>query len=664
MDSIQSQLVSGLIWQSPPGQPPTAPFKPQSVQFPQTQPSQQSHFFSTPAGVRAADAISQALSISTTAGQYAPVSSGTNQDIGESIAAMSNGANGGILSLDGKSSPKKDCSMDTDEDDSQPGYDGAEGSPDPSGEGFSKKRHRLRPEQTRRLLEIFERTTKPDSDMRKVLGKQLDMTPRTVQIWFQNRRAKIKREGAAIGHQRPASYFPPGSQPGRNRLTFNRAFMNRRPLGRVASDGYDHLRGMPVYDQHAHNVIHGLPLQSPSQVSIPMDVPAHMPAHLMHAAPSHLFGHSAMGVPAGQGQAGYNRSPPASSGLAPASMDGMDRMLGNVLPLDLRGQPAYPHQGNHMYQGGLPDGHPASHAAATSGGHLPPAPLSAQGHDFGQHRMRSYTADSHTLAHMARMTQQFDGSMHEHGSGYVPELSLNPHSRHGEFISPHDPLADLSPTDIPSAGALLASRQRRLQDWKIISNIDATRASGNNDLAQSFMAASANAASRMGISVPQQLSGLSQSAPSSAGIVESTAASGRATSPPPHMFHASSDNSALQNFASSYGSASCSNYACDVVGSSERVDANIPHASSMAAADGGLFLSGSGAQFNFTQDQLIDELLMQCNSIDLLPSANGLAQALHQSTLDLDSISQNEGFGGLGQQLFAPGSPSPKISVP
>ncbi|KAJ2642570.1 hypothetical protein GGH99_008707, partial [Coemansia sp. RSA 1285] len=68
------------------------------------------------------------------------------------------------------------------------------GSPEPNGDPAGKKRNRLRPEQTRRLMEIFERTPKPDSEMRKILGKQLEMTPRTVQIWFQNRRAKLKRE--------------------------------------------------------------------------------------------------------------------------------------------------------------------------------------------------------------------------------------------------------------------------------------------------------------------------------------------------------------------------------------------------------------------------------------------------------------------------------------
>ncbi|OMH85754.1 Retinal homeobox protein Rx [Zancudomyces culisetae] len=58
----------------------------------------------------------------------------------------------------------------------------------------NRKRYRLTPDQTRRLLEIFEKTSKPDSEMRKALGKELNMPSRKVQIWFQNRRAKIKRE--------------------------------------------------------------------------------------------------------------------------------------------------------------------------------------------------------------------------------------------------------------------------------------------------------------------------------------------------------------------------------------------------------------------------------------------------------------------------------------
>lgn len=43
------------------------------------------------------------------------------------------------------------------------------------------------------LEKTFETNIKPDANLRKALGEQLGMTPRAVQVWFQNRRAKIKK---------------------------------------------------------------------------------------------------------------------------------------------------------------------------------------------------------------------------------------------------------------------------------------------------------------------------------------------------------------------------------------------------------------------------------------------------------------------------------------
>ncbi|RUS22871.1 hypothetical protein BC938DRAFT_475172 [Jimgerdemannia flammicorona] len=57
-----------------------------------------------------------------------------------------------------------------------------------------KRRRRLTQEETRILNQVFETTTKPNSQVRKRLAQQLGMTPRAVQIWFQNRRAKQKRD--------------------------------------------------------------------------------------------------------------------------------------------------------------------------------------------------------------------------------------------------------------------------------------------------------------------------------------------------------------------------------------------------------------------------------------------------------------------------------------
>ncbi|PVU93440.1 hypothetical protein BB561_003271 [Smittium simulii] len=58
----------------------------------------------------------------------------------------------------------------------------------------ARKRYRLTSDQTEKLNEVFEHNSKPDSNTRMELGKKLGMDPRKVQIWFQNRRAKLKRE--------------------------------------------------------------------------------------------------------------------------------------------------------------------------------------------------------------------------------------------------------------------------------------------------------------------------------------------------------------------------------------------------------------------------------------------------------------------------------------
>ncbi|KAI9294757.1 homeobox-domain-containing protein, partial [Neoconidiobolus thromboides FSU 785] len=46
--------------------------------------------------------------------------------------------------------------------------------------------------QVRELETTFERDPRPSHDKRLELADKLDMHPRTVQIWFQNRRAKAR----------------------------------------------------------------------------------------------------------------------------------------------------------------------------------------------------------------------------------------------------------------------------------------------------------------------------------------------------------------------------------------------------------------------------------------------------------------------------------------
>ncbi|ELA41836.1 uncharacterized protein VICG_01188, partial [Vittaforma corneae ATCC 50505] len=55
-----------------------------------------------------------------------------------------------------------------------------------------RKRTVLTARQHKILLKSFEGCAFPDAEQRLVLGRILSMSPRTVQIWFQNQRQKVK----------------------------------------------------------------------------------------------------------------------------------------------------------------------------------------------------------------------------------------------------------------------------------------------------------------------------------------------------------------------------------------------------------------------------------------------------------------------------------------
>lgn len=55
-----------------------------------------------------------------------------------------------------------------------------------------KPRKRTSKEQLEILEKTFETNIKPDASLRKALATKLRMTPRSVQVWFQNKRAKVK----------------------------------------------------------------------------------------------------------------------------------------------------------------------------------------------------------------------------------------------------------------------------------------------------------------------------------------------------------------------------------------------------------------------------------------------------------------------------------------
>ncbi|KAI8343363.1 homeobox domain-containing protein, partial [Chlamydoabsidia padenii] len=55
-----------------------------------------------------------------------------------------------------------------------------------------KHRRRTSRAQFKLLESSFSENSKPSATMRRWLAQKLGMTPRSVQVWFQNRRAKAK----------------------------------------------------------------------------------------------------------------------------------------------------------------------------------------------------------------------------------------------------------------------------------------------------------------------------------------------------------------------------------------------------------------------------------------------------------------------------------------
>lgn len=63
--------------------------------------------------------------------------------------------------------------------------------------GSKPKRRRLEVDETKLLNAIFERNPKPTSKFREQIAGQMGLPPRCIAIWFQNKRAKLKREHVA-----------------------------------------------------------------------------------------------------------------------------------------------------------------------------------------------------------------------------------------------------------------------------------------------------------------------------------------------------------------------------------------------------------------------------------------------------------------------------------
>ncbi|KAL9559093.1 hypothetical protein MBANPS3_000574 [Mucor bainieri] len=129
------------------------------------------------------------------------------------------------------------------------------------------KRKRASPNQLVVLNRIFNQTYFPSTEIRIELGKQLGMSPRTVQIWFQNKRQALRSRGR---HDSPPSsfYLPPISPPRSPSSDLCQPNYSLPPLRLVPphSSQYQH---QPQHQHHQYQQQHYSPCMSyPSPNSI------------------------------------------------------------------------------------------------------------------------------------------------------------------------------------------------------------------------------------------------------------------------------------------------------------------------------------------------------------------------------------------------------------
>jgi hypothetical protein len=101
-----------------------------------------------------------------------------------------------------------------------------------------KKRRRLLPEETDLLVKVFDRCPRPNNDVRDQLSERLGMSPRAIQIWFQNRRAKTKRD-LQDSERSMLLFNPTKSAVGDSRSSFPLMKQMQKPA--LAMDEYENL---------------------------------------------------------------------------------------------------------------------------------------------------------------------------------------------------------------------------------------------------------------------------------------------------------------------------------------------------------------------------------------------------------------------------------------
>ncbi|KAI7906673.1 uncharacterized protein BX663DRAFT_534764 [Cokeromyces recurvatus] len=122
------------------------------------------------------------------------------------------------------------------------------------------KRKRASPNQLLVLNQIFSQTYFPSTEVRAQLGKQLGMSPRTVQIWFQNKRQSLRFRGKQTMNDHSSFYLPPISPPTsplQHRHSFNSDNNNYSlpPLTRFSVSIFPHTPSSPTFPNSPYSSI-------------------------------------------------------------------------------------------------------------------------------------------------------------------------------------------------------------------------------------------------------------------------------------------------------------------------------------------------------------------------------------------------------------------------
>lgn len=129
-----------------------------------------------------------------------------------------------------------------------------------------KHRRRTSRAQLKVLEKSFLENPKPNATVRRILAQKLDMTPRGVQIWFQNRRAKAKLQRRKSGEDHQEDHLQQQQQQSDSPVLFSQFFNNLKVWDNSARSIANVAAASCMFDSNPDNML--LDQQHSSSVKI------------------------------------------------------------------------------------------------------------------------------------------------------------------------------------------------------------------------------------------------------------------------------------------------------------------------------------------------------------------------------------------------------------